>query len=56
MEYKIDWSGKSLPSKKNSKQLRINRKTGKRFIASSDNYQEWEELFICEIRSLKFKL
>lgn len=29
------------PSKKNSKQIYINRKTGKRFITASDNFKAW---------------
>lgn len=31
-----------IPSKKNSKQIFINKKTGKRFITSSNNYKVWE--------------
>ena len=29
------------PSKKNSKQISLNRRTGQRFIRSSDDYTEW---------------
>lgn len=31
------------PSKKNSKEIRFNKKTAKRFIGSSDSFKNWEE-------------
>lgn len=38
----------NIPSKKDSQNLRINRKTGKRFITPSDNYKKWhtEQMFL----------
>lgn len=33
-----------VPSKKNSKQILMNRATGKRFVASSPLFQRWQEL------------
>lgn len=56
MKYEIEWSGDSLPSKKNSKQLRKNFKTGKTFISSSDKYHIWEEWFVRDIQSLWYTL
>lgn len=56
MKYIIEWSWSSLPSKKNSKQLRRSWKTEKNFISSSDEYHEWEEKFILEVKSLWYTL
>lgn len=39
------------PSKKNSKQIFINRKTGKRFVTSSSNYKAWELKAVLEFRT-----
>jgi len=50
------WSGKSLPSKKNSKSIKRKKsKTGKLvpFIDSSDEYKAWNLLFVRDIRTLK---
>lgn len=55
---KVDWtwSGKSLPSKKNSKSIKRKKsKTWKLvpFIDSSDEYKAWNVLFVRDIRTLK---
>lgn len=52
----ITWDWNSIPSKKNSKQLRVNRKTGARFISSSDSYHKWEEWFVKDVQSLGYTI
>lgn len=49
------WSGKSLPSKKNSKKIG-KKKDGKPCILSSDEYMKWEEEFVRDIRSLGYSV
>jgi Holliday junction resolvase RusA-like endonuclease len=49
------WTGETLPSKKNSKQIRRKRtKRGKYvpFITSSDAYAVWNVLFVNDIKKL----
>lgn len=41
------------PSKKNSKQIRYNRKTDRRFITSSDAHKDWHTAMMYEIKSQK---
>jgi hypothetical protein len=42
MEILITFKG-NIPSKKNSKQIYVNRNTGRRFITSSDKFKTWHE-------------
>jgi Holliday junction resolvase RusA-like endonuclease len=44
------------PSKKNSKQIFINRKTGKRFITSSSNYKAWETETVLMFKTMLKKI
>ena len=39
----------NIPSKKNSKQIFFNKKTGKRFITSSDNFKSWHDVALKSI-------
>lgn len=56
MKYTLEWTWNSLPSKKNNKQLRKNKKTNKLFISSSDEYHKWESEFIKYIISVWYVL
>jgi Holliday junction resolvase RusA-like endonuclease len=40
----------STPSKKNNKQIFINRKTGKRFITSSESYKTWHSHALMQVK------
>jgi Holliday junction resolvase RusA-like endonuclease len=44
-----------IPSKKNSKQISFNRRTGKRFVRSSDRYLAWQTDILYEIKCLPAK-
>ena len=44
------------PSKKNSKQIFINRKTGKRFMTSSSNYKAWETETVLMFKTMLKKI
>ena len=44
------------PSKKNSKQIFVNRKTGKRFITSSSNYKAWETETVLMFKTMLKKI
>lgn len=41
----------SIPPKKNSKQIFRNKKTGRPFVTSSENYKAWERVAAMQIRS-----
>ena len=43
----------SIPSKKNGKEIRINRRTGSRFLASSDRHQAWHPVAAMQINTQK---
>lgn len=50
------WTGTSLPSLKNSKQIFKKKNKAWKivpFISSSDNYKAWNVLFVRDIRTLK---
>lgn len=40
----------NTPSKKNAKQISINRRTGARFIRTSDKAKSWELMAVTELR------
>lgn len=42
-----------VPSLKNSKQLFINKRTGKHFITSSDKVKVWNETALWQLKSVK---
>lgn len=48
------WSGSSLPSKKNNKRIIV--RNGKPSIISSQEYLEWENGFVREIKTLGTKV
>lgn len=48
---KLTLKTKILPSKKNSKQLYYNKKSGKRFITTSDSYKSWHEEAFYQLKS-----
>lgn len=50
------WTGKSLPSKKNSKRIIVNRVTLKPILLPSEEYVEWENRFVLDIKSLGYKI
>lgn len=47
----FDFPGR-IPSKKNSKQIRKNRKTGKFFLSSSDNHEVWHKTHILKLKNV----
>lgn len=47
--------GPMPPSKKNSKDIFVNSKTGKRFVTSSKKYKEWEQDMLWSLKSCKTK-
>lgn len=49
---KLEIAGK-IPAKSSNRQVYLNKKTGKRFYASSDAYQDFEDDFLWQVKSKK---
>lgn len=44
-----------IPAKSSGRQVYLNKKTGRRFYASSDAYQKYEEDFLWQVKNKRYK-